>query len=101
MPAIRGKQMPLGGSALSTRNEEDDYTPPQLSSKAPFRGGGGDADDELPTELSTNDRFSDEDRFTNRSHDPRIGTHNRTYEPAEAPKAGGADSDDEEDFEGE
>ncbi len=97
--AIRGKQLPLGGSALATRNEEDDYTPHQLSSKAPFRGGGAEVDDELPTEMSTNGRFSDEDRFTNHSHDPRIGTHNRTYEPAEAPARGGAESDDDEDFE--
>ena len=93
--------MPLGGSALATRNQEDDYTPHQLSSKAPFRGGGDDVDDELPTEMTSNDRFSGEDRFTNRSHDPRIGTHNRTYEPAEAPGAGDAGSDDEDDLEGE
>ena len=95
--AIRGKQMPLGGSALDSRNQEDDYTPHQLSSKAPFRGGGDDVDDELPTELTSNDRFSGEDRFTNHSHDPRIGTHNRTYEPAEGETGTGGDDEDESD----
>jgi hypothetical protein len=91
--------MPLGGSALADRNQEDDYTPHQLSARAPFRGGGDDIDDELPTEMSTNDRFSGEDRFTNHSHDPRIGTHNRTYEPAEAQGEAGSESSDQEDFE--
>ena len=51
--------------------------------------------------MSTNDRFSDEDRFTNRSHDPRIGTHNRTYEPAEAPAQEEAEGEDDENFEAE
>ncbi len=29
------------------------------------------------------ERWNDEDLFTNKSGDPRIGTHRRTYEPAE------------------
>ena len=28
--------------------------------------------------------WNDEDRFTNKSADPRIGTHGRTYEPGES-----------------
>ena len=35
----------------------------------------------------SDERWNDEDRFTNKSGDPRIGTHRRTYEPAE-PNAG-------------
>jgi hypothetical protein len=30
------------------------------------------------------ERWNDEDRLTNKSGDPRIGTHGRTYEPGEA-----------------
>jgi hypothetical protein len=29
------------------------------------------------------ERWKDEDRFTNKSGDPRIGTHHRKYEPNE------------------
>ena len=29
------------------------------------------------------ERWNDEDHFTNRSGDPRIGTHRRSYEPGE------------------
>ena len=32
----------------------------------------------------SDERWNDEDRLTNKSGDPRIGTHRRTYEPAEA-----------------
>jgi hypothetical protein len=61
------------------------YTPSQASGKAGFRSDGADhgRDQEFATGASLND-WNDEDRFTNKSHDPRIGTHGRTYEPGES-----------------
>jgi len=61
------------------------YTPPATSSKAGFRSDGSDhqRDQEYATG-AVDDRWNDEDRFTNKSGDPRIGTHRRTYEPEEA-----------------
>ena len=43
-------------------------------------------DQESDQELSggfSDERFNDEDRFTNKSGDARIGTHDRKYEPGE------------------
>jgi hypothetical protein len=63
---------------------EQTYTPTQTSLKGPFRASGADRgrDQEL-AEGVADDRWKDEDRFTNKSGDPRIGTHGRTYEPGE------------------
>jgi hypothetical protein len=60
------------------------YTPSATSSKAGFRSDGADhqRDQELATGVA-DDRWNDEDRLTNKSGDPRIGTHRRTYEPGE------------------
>lgn len=61
------------------------YVPPLTSSKAGFRSDG--ADHQRDQEFSrgvADDRWNDEDRFTNKSGDPRIGTHGRTYEPEES-----------------
>ena len=60
------------------------YMPMQTSLKAPFRADGRDrqSDQEL-TPGDRSDRWNDEDRFTNKSGDPRIGTHGRAYEPGE------------------
>ena len=60
------------------------YTPPATSSKASFRSDGSDhqQDQELTPETAT-ERWNDEDHYTNKSGDPRIGTHRRTYEPGE------------------
>lgn len=60
------------------------YTPPQTSLKAGFRADGSDLhrDQELLPE-NTDERWNDEDRLTNKSGNPRIGTHGRTYEPGE------------------
>lgn len=60
------------------------YTPTQTSLKAGFRADGADLhrDQEHGRGMET-DTWRDEDRFTNKSGDPRIGTHGRTYEPAE------------------
>ncbi len=60
------------------------YTPKQTSLKAPFRTDGKDRsrDQELASGY-VETRWNDEDRLTNRSGDPRIGTHHRKYEPGE------------------
>ena len=60
------------------------YTPKQTSLKASFRTTGEDRqrDQEFASGYA-DERFSDEDRFTNKSGDPRIGTHGRRYEPNE------------------
>jgi hypothetical protein len=61
------------------------YTPPITSSKASFRSDGSDhqQDQEL-TPGNAIERWNDEDHYTNKSGDPRIGTRGRTYEPGEA-----------------
>ena len=63
------------------------YTPMQTSLKAPFRASGSDRqrDQEFAGGVPDN-RWKDEDRLTNKSGDPRIGTHGRTYEPGEKRK---------------
>ncbi len=60
------------------------YTPKQTSLKASFRADGKDRsrDQELASGY-VETRWNDEDRLTNRSGDPRIGTHHRKYEPGE------------------
>lgn len=52
------------------------YTPRQTSLKAPFRTNGDDRqrDQEMAGGFS-DERWNDEDHFTNKSGDPRIGTH--------------------------
>jgi hypothetical protein len=60
------------------------YTPPRTSSKASFRSDGSDHQDDQDFAPGAADaRWNDEDRFTNHSGDPRIGTRGRTYEPGE------------------
>jgi hypothetical protein len=63
---------------------ESAYTPHQTSLKASFRSNGEERqrDQELGRGVHL-DRFNDEDHFTNKSGDARIGTHGRTYEPGE------------------
>lgn len=60
------------------------YTPHQTSLKTSFRSSGGDRqrDQEFAGGFA-DERFNDEDRVTNKSGDPRIGTHRRKYEPGE------------------
>lgn len=59
---------------------ERTYTPNQTSLKTSFRTNGADRqrDQDLPGE-----GWNDEDHYTNKSGDPRIGTHGRAYEPGE------------------
>ena len=60
------------------------YTPPVTSSKASFRSDGSDRQrDQEMLPATVDERFLAEDRYTNKSGDPRIGTHGRTYEPGE------------------
>lgn len=60
------------------------YTPKQTSLKASFRASGEELerDQDLAGGFA-DERFNDEDHFTNKSGDPRIGTHHRKYEPEE------------------
>jgi hypothetical protein len=77
-PRTIRRQTDIGLDVLSNT-----YTPPRTSSKASFRSTGADhqQDQEFATGVSDS-RWNDEDRYTNKSGDPRIGTHGRTYEPA-------------------
>ena len=77
--------------ARTTRRETDipldalaGYNPPLTSSKASFRSDGADhqSDQEFSRGVADRD-WNDEDHFTNKSGDPRIGTRRRTYEPNE------------------
>jgi hypothetical protein len=63
---------------------EQSYTPRQTSLKSGFRFDGSERQrDQEFANGAGEERWSDEDRFTNKSNDPRIGTHGRTYEPGE------------------
>jgi hypothetical protein len=63
---------------------EETYTPPQTSMKAGFRTDGSDRQrDQEILPQTADERWRDEDRLTNKSGNPRIGTHGRTYEPGE------------------
>ena len=58
------------------------YAPKQTSIKTSLRSDGADheKDQELPP--GAGEIFENEDHFTNKSGDARIGTHGRNYEPA-------------------
>lgn len=60
------------------------YTPPLTSSKASFRSDGMDhhQDQDFLRGFSAAD-WNDEDHYTNKSGDPRIGTHRRKHEAGE------------------
>lgn len=92
-PSTRPRRPAPSHAARPARRETDipldvldrEYTPPATSSKASFRSDG--TDHQLDQEFAfavADERWNDEDRYTNKSGDPRIGTHRRTYEPAEA-----------------
>lgn len=89
----RTQQSSAAPTGRVTRRETDipldvidrTYTPQDTSSKASFRSDGSDHQKDQEFAMGTSDdRWNDEDRLTNKSGDPRIGTHRRTYEPAEA-----------------
>jgi hypothetical protein len=61
------------------------YTPTQTSLKTSFRSDGADRQRDQDLSRGVADqRWEDEDHYTNKSGDARIGTHGRTYEPGEA-----------------
>ncbi len=64
------------------------YTPQQTSIKAGFRSSGADhqSDQEFARGVADDERFDNEDIYTNKTGDPRIGTHGRAYEPGEKKK---------------
>lgn len=71
-------------SDISLESIEREYLPMQTGLKSPFRSDGADMQrDQEFAEGAPDERWNDEDRFTNRSGDPRIGTHGRSYEPGE------------------
>jgi hypothetical protein len=59
------------------------YSPRQTSVKTSFRSNGADQQNDQEMPLGAGDRWQDEDHFTNKSGDTRIGTHGRSYEPGE------------------
>jgi len=61
------------------------YMPPLTSSKASFRSDGADHQEDQELSHGVADaRWNDEDHYTNKSGDPRIGTRGRTYEANES-----------------
>src|SRR5688500_13597117 len=88
----RGNSRNAGLTTRTTKREADipldvvdrSYTPPMTSSKASFRTDGADHQrDQEFSFTSSDERWNDEDHYTNKSGDPRIGTKQRTYEPGE------------------
>jgi hypothetical protein len=59
------------------------YTPAQTSGRGGFRDDGHDRSPDVELASFVEGRFSEEDAFTNKSGDPRIGTHRRPHAPAE------------------
>jgi len=88
-PQARPKSAPV--TARPKQNQTDIpldliaamYSPKQTSGKAAFRSSGVDQQNDQEMLLGGADRWQDEDHFTNRSGDARIGTHGRSYEPGE------------------
>ncbi|MGZ5433610.1 MAG: hypothetical protein ACXWH7_11840 [Thermoanaerobaculia bacterium] len=63
---------------------EHAYIPPVTSSKASFRSDGADHQEDQDFQRGiADDRWQNEDHYTNKSGDPRIGTRGRTYEANE------------------
>ena len=61
-----------------------EYLPAQTALRSGFRSDGSELQrgQDLAT-VAADERWNDEDLFTNRSGDPRIGTHGRSYEAGE------------------
>jgi hypothetical protein len=80
VPVIQRAPKPVPPSALSMSIPAE-HEPEHFNSKRPSRIGGHDEreiDEQLLIDLTAS-RFSDEDRYTNRTGDPRIGTHRRVH----------------------
>ena len=63
----------------------DAYVPKQTNMKTSFRSDGADQQNDQELSPGAVDRFRDEDHYTNKSGDDRIGTHGRTGVHNEAP----------------
>jgi hypothetical protein len=94
-PAKPPKKRAIARAARPVRRESDipleviekTYTPAQTSLKTSFRVTGEDQQrDQEFAGGHVDDRWNDEDHFTNKSGDPRVGTHGRSYEPGEGNK---------------
>ncbi len=72
-PTKRQTDIPLDALAKS-------YSPKQTSLKSSFRATGADRQRDQDV---IGESWNDEDHYTNKSNDPRIGTHGRAYEPGE------------------
>ncbi len=81
----RAARAPRRETDVTPEQLADEYTPTQTSLKGSFRDDGAarQRDQEFTTG-AVDERFNDEDHFTNKSNDPRIGTHARTYEAGES-----------------
>jgi len=90
--SLKPKKRPVAKASRRLRIEPDipldvlnkTYTPKQTSLKSSFRTTGEERqrDQEFASGY-VETRWNEEDRYTNRSGDPRIGTHHRKYEPGE------------------
>ena len=56
------------------------YSPTQTSLKSGFRSDGADQQRDQEFSSAGDERWNEEDHFTNKSGDPRIGTHGRSYD---------------------
>jgi hypothetical protein len=81
-PAKRASRPARREADIPMDSIERQYTP-KTSMKTGFRFDGRERQKDQNIAEMADDRWNDEDRFTNKSGDPRIGTHGRTYEPAE------------------
>ncbi|MEA2165313.1 MAG: hypothetical protein QOK37_3440 [Thermoanaerobaculia bacterium] len=90
-PARVAKPKAPAATARATKRQSDvpidllaqSYAPSQTSIKTSFRSDGADHHNDQEIPFGTDERFENEDHFTNRSGDARIGTHGRSYEPGE------------------
>ncbi len=82
-PQLKAATYPKRETDIPLELIERAYTPPLTSSKASFRSDGTDhqLDQEFAFGHAVDNDWKDEDRYTNKSGDPRIGTHRRGYDP--------------------
>lgn len=83
-PAEKPARLPRRETDIPMDEIASAYTPAQTSLKTSFRSDGRDRQsDQEYANGAADSRWNDEDRITNKSGDPRIGTHGRTYEAGE------------------
>jgi hypothetical protein len=89
--AAKPKRNPTAARPLQRTSDvpldllSDAYVPKQTNMKTSFRSDGADQQSDQEISPGEVDRFRDEDHFTNKSGDNRIGTHGRTGVPDQAP----------------